>query len=296
MRRHRIVLTCLVGAAALASSDLRAQRETTERHVFVGVTNARGEAAQGLTAADFVVREDDIAREVLRVGPVSPPSHVAVLVDNTEAVSPVLIELRSNLLKFVQGMAALTPPPSLSLTTFAERPTTLVPWTTSDVALERAIQRLFQRPGSGAYMLDAIWETCQGLRKLKAERPVIVAFTADASAAFSDLVHTRVADGLKEVGASLWTVQLLRTNAPGSQAERERARVIGDVTTWSGGANIAVLSREGMDKGFAGVSAAILGRYDVTYGRPEALIPPSRMSVETRDRSLKVAAPRWPGR
>jgi hypothetical protein len=293
MRSYTVVLACLV-AVLSGATRISGQRATTEKHVFVGVANGRGEAVAGLTPADFVVREDDVAREVLRVSPTAPPSHVALLVDNTDQAGGLLIELRGSLLKFMQSMTALAAPPSMSVVTFAERPTVAVPWTTSDIVLERGIQRIFQRPGSGAYLLDAVMETCQGLRRLKAERPVIVAFTMDASPAFSDILHTRVADGLKEAGASLWTIQLLRTGGPGSSEERERARLIGDVTGWSGGTNTPVLSREGLEKGFAAVSSAIVGRYDVVYGRPEALIPPSRMTVETRNRELRVSAPRWP--
>jgi hypothetical protein len=196
----------------------------------------------------------------------------------------------------MRSMTGLPTPPSISLATFAERPTVTVPWTTSDIAVEGGIQKIFQRPGSGAYLLDAVWETCLSLRKLNASRPVIVAFTMDASPPFSDLLHTRVADGLKEAGASLWTVQLIRSGMGQSQGEIERARLVGDVTAWSGGQNAAVLSREGLDGAFTKISANIIGRYDVTYGRPDALVPPSRLSVEMRDRSLRVTAPRWSGR
>src|SRR5215213_1024800 len=76
---------------------LAAQRETVERHVFVGVTNSRGIPVTGLGAADFTVREDNVAREVLRVAPTSAPSHIALLVDNTEQVNPALLELRTGL-------------------------------------------------------------------------------------------------------------------------------------------------------------------------------------------------------
>jgi hypothetical protein len=73
---------------------------------------------------------------------------------------------------------------------------------------------------------------------------------------------------------------------------RERDSVVGDVTTWSGGMNKPVLSVQNVPGAFTEVAAAILGRLDVTFGRPASLIPPKRLSVETRDTSLKISAPR----
>src|SRR5262245_58227315 len=137
MRGHFAAIACGASAIIAAGSLVHAQRATTERHVFVGVSNTSGKPVEGLTPADFVVREDDIAREVLRVSPTSPPSHVAMLVDNTDEANSVLIELRTSLTKFAQTMAGLPTPPSMSLMTFAERPTNVVAWTTSDVAVER---------------------------------------------------------------------------------------------------------------------------------------------------------------
>jgi hypothetical protein len=298
MRRNLLLLAGALVAAAVAAprADVR-QRESTERHVYVRVTRGNEVPVQGLSAGDFVVREDDIAREVLRVAPAPPPSHISLLIDNTGELQPLLIELRSSLLAFVTTQTALPAPPLMSLTTLAERPTTLVDFTTSDIALENGIKRVFPRTGSGSYFLEGIIETCQSLRKAGAERPAIVAFVIDSSPIFSNQLHTRVADALKEAGASLWTIELQQQGGPALSFDaRERTRVVNDVTTWSGGANKRTLSKQGLTKTFADLAAAMASRYDVTYGRPAALIPPSRLAVEVRDRSLRVTAPRWTGR
>ena len=296
--RPRAALTLLLFvAAALADAPTAAgrdaQREAVERHVFVTVTDARGQPVEGLTPADFVVREDGVVREVLRVAPTAPPSHVALLADNSGASAPLLIELRAGLLKFVLSMTALPAPPSMSLITVAERPATAVPYTTSDIVLERGIERLFPRPNSGSYLLDAVVEACEAFRKMGAERPAVVAFAIEASPAFSNHLHTRVADALKEAGASLWTIQVQENRPADSLEARERDRLVNDVTAWSGGRHTPVLSPQGIEQAFVRTSAAMLGRYDVTYGRPDALIPPDRLTVETRNRQLRVAAPRW---
>lgn len=297
MRGGPIVLVLLMVGAALMPARPRAdaaQRESVQRHVYVTVTTPRGQPAQGLGPTDFVVREDDVAREVIRVSPAPPPSHLALLVDNTGEAADVISELRSSVQTFAFGMADLSSPPQVSLTTFADRPTTLVPFTTSGALLERGIQRIVPRTNGGAYLIDAVIEASDALRKAKAERPVIVAFVIDASPAFSNQVHTKAADALTAAGASLWTIELQESGAPQSLDARERAGLVNDVTRWSGGMNVPILSAQAIARAFAAVSSAMLGRYDVTYGRPDMLIPPSRVSVETRDRTLRVSSPRWP--
>jgi hypothetical protein len=286
----------LVAAAVLAAAGLaRAQRESTERHVFVRVTDARDAAVAGLTAKDFVVREDDVAREIVRVGAAPPPSHVVLLADNTSEAQSLLVELRSSLLAFVLRMTEQPSPPAMALHTFAERPTRLVDFTTSDIALENGIKRIFPRPASGSHLLDAIVETSEALGRAGATRPAIVAFVMDSSPEFSNRRHEQVAKTLEAAGASLWAVELQRGAPAGSLDARERAAVVTDVTTWSGGMTRTVLSRQALERAFTDLAAAMLSRYDVTYGRPSALIPPSRLTVEARDRTLRVSAPRWAG-
>ena len=178
--------------------------------------------------------------------------------------------------------------------TFAERPTRLVDFTTSDIAIENGVKKVFPRPGGGSYFLDAIVETTEALRRAKAERPVILAFVMDSSPEFSDRIHRNVDEALDRAKASLWTIQLQHAPARPSEPRRrerdtrhrrrdhlerrhEQARAVG----------------AGRTGGVHRRRHAILERLDVTYGRPASLVPPKRLSVETRDKSLKLSAPRW---
>jgi len=267
--------------------------QARERHVYVGVTTSNGAPVPNLGVADFTVREDDRPREVLRVAPAPPPSHIAILVDTSAASQNIIPSIRDAVSRFVQTLSTLDTPPSLSIVTFGERPTVESPFTTSLPLTARAIVMLNARPNSGAYFLDAVLETADALKKQdpKPMQPAIVALTIDATEEFSTLRAEIVADALKASGASLWTVSL----GAGGGDHRERARVIGDVTRDSGGMNRSTLAETGLDAAFNVVASAILGRYDVVYGRPDALLPPSRLNVEVRNRALRVSAPRWTG-
>ena len=285
----------MTAIAVLAlSAVLVAQREIAQRHVYLRVIDAKGAPVTTLTPADLVVREDDIAREIVRVAAAPPPTHLALLVDNTAEAQKLLTELRGSLVAAAQQMNQLPSPPAMMLMSFAERPTRIVDFTTSDIAVENGVKKLFPRPGGGSYFLDAIVETTEAFRRAKAERPAILAFVMDSSPEFSDRIHRNVEEALDRAKTSLWTIQLQHVPAgPPSTADRERDSVIGDVTTWSGGLNKPVLSAQGVPGAFTEVVNAILGRLDVTYGRPASLVPPKRLSVEARDKSLKLSAPRW---
>ena len=40
-------------------------------------------------------------------------------------------------------------------------------------------------------------------------------------------------------------------------------------------------------------AAILTSRYDVVYGRPEALIPPTKMEIDVKRPDVRVMAPRW---
>ena len=293
LSRRRTLLSIAAVAAISSAAVFAAQREVAQRHVYVRVTDAKDAPVTTLTPKDVIVREDDIAREVVSVSAAPPPTHLVFLVDNTNQAQTALIELRAGLTAVARQMNQLPSPPAMMLMTFADRPTRLVDFTTSDIAIENGIKKVFPRPGGGAYFLDAIIETTELLRKAKAARPVILGFVMDSSPEFSDRIHRNVEDALDEANVSLWTVQLQHTPGRVGSDARERDTVVGDVTTWSGGMNKPVLSVQNVPGAFTDVANAILGRLDVAYGRPASLIPPKRLTVETRDKALKISAPRW---
>jgi von Willebrand factor type A domain len=293
--RPLALLVLAAAAATVTAPTVFAQRELRERHAFVTVTGANDAPVVDLTAGDFAVREDGVAREVLRVAPADPPSHVALVVDNSAAIDPVVSELRNALASFVRKMAAGDGGPHVGVTTFGDRPTVVAPFAPGAAAAEHAIGRIFSRPGSGAYLMDAILGACRDLKKGGAARPVVVAFVDEDGAEFSSATHQMVADALRETGASLWTVVLAGTSQSfDSNEARERAQVLGTTTADSGGYSRTVLARQGLESAFQSMAALIGAQYDVVYGRPESLIPPKRLEVTVSRRDLHVLAPHWP--
>jgi VWFA-related protein len=282
----------VIGGIAIATP--LAQRETRERHVLVNVTGKEDAPVLDLTAAEFRVREDGVAREVLRVQPATGPLSIELLLDDSDISQPAINEIRQAAASFVQQMFAANPQTEIALMTFGDRPTVVVPATTSATTLAGGIDRLFGRKGSGAYLLQAITDAAKTLSKKDNPRRVIVAFDMEDGPEFSNDSHESVTTALQNAKVTLWSVVLQehRGQQMGPEA-RERAIVLGDVTTASGGGNHAVLARQAIPKGLTWVATMLTSQLDVTYARPEALIPPKKLEMDVTRKDVKVWAPRW---
>ena len=124
--------------------------------------DAKGAPVTSLTAADFRVREDGVAREVLKAGPATEPLTIALLVDDSQAAGRSIQMIREGVQKFVTALAGKA---EIAIITYGDRPTIAVDYTTDQKKLLDGAGRLFPASGSGAYLLDAIVDASKGLQK-----------------------------------------------------------------------------------------------------------------------------------
>ncbi len=283
----------LADGGPVLATPLERTQDRTQR-VTVTVLGRNDAPVTTLTAADLIVREDKAPREIIAMTPALAAGHIALLVDDSQATMQLVTDVREGLTKFADMMAAADTPPSLRLTTFGDRPTVRVDFTSSFSAISRGIDRIVPQAGAGATLLEAIVETCRDMRTRKIEQPIILAFVAEAGAEFSNASREEVTDALRSAGARLWTIVLTdRQGPPMSGPGHERSLVVGDVTVASGGFTKNVLNRQAIVPAFTAVATAMASSYEITFGRPDRLVPPSRLEIEARDRALKVVAPRW---
>lgn len=271
-----------------------AHDRASERAIVVTASNSDGSPAMHLTAEDFIVREDGLAREVIRVSTAPPPSHVMLLVDDSQASERSIPFLRSGLAGFITRLTTLKPAPQLALMTFGERPTLRADFAPKADLVQAAAGKIFSVPGSGSYLLQAMMDACKNLSKRNAASPVIVAFVAETGPEFSNEHREQITEALKGAGASLWAVVLQNAGQLDQTNEgRERAAVLGDVVTASGGVTRTVLSDQSLEPAFDGTAALLSSRYLVTYGRPDDLIPPKTVDVTSKRPDVHLVAMRW---
>ena len=260
-------LACPAGVAAQAR----------ERVAFVSVLDRKtGAPLEELTARDIVIREDRVAREVLRMSPATGPMPLAIVVDNSAAAEPAIADIRNALTAFVSTLGDLGP---IALITMGERPTVIVDYTTAREAVAKGITRIFARPDSGATLLEAVLETSRGLAKRDGERAALVIVGANGVEQ-SGVHFTRALELLKSSGATLHAVVL---SPPGRNAfgdgARQRDMLLDRGVNETGGVRRDVLASMAFAPALADLARTITHQFRVVYARPQTLIPPESFEV-----------------
>ena len=99
-----------------------------ERTLFVSAVDKKGEPVSGLGPDAFVVREDGVRREVLRVSRATEPIDIALLVDNSQ---PPATRSRSSARRSRSSWPRWRRATTIALIALADRPTILVDYTTT---------------------------------------------------------------------------------------------------------------------------------------------------------------------
>jgi VWFA-related protein len=278
-----------LAAAALLAHPLSVVAQPVERSVYVSVVDRAGEPMIGLGTHDFVVREDGVGREVLRVARAKDPMRIAVLVDTSQAAEPYVADLRAALKSFI---AEMKDQHDIAVFGFGDRPTLFADYTRDAARLDAAVGRVFAHRGSGAYLLDAIVEVSQGLSRAEGTRAAIVVLTAEG-AEFSDRHHSVPVDAVQAADVTLHSLVLSR---PGgaflNEAAREREFALSIGAARTGGRREDVLIGSALPGRAKALAGEIVNQYKVVYSRPETLLPPQTIDVEVRQENATVRTPR----
>jgi VWFA-related protein len=294
----RVSSLTLVATAMLltAPAVLPAQRGDTRQHqAIASVVDKNGKPIQGLTPADFVVREDGTAREILKVETATAPMQIVFLVDTSSGMQFLIPDLRKGLEGFAGTLWSKSPDSEIALMEYGERPNVVADFSKSAEILDHGIKGLVEHNGSGAYLLQAIIDAANLLKKKEATRPVIVAFDNETSREFSNQTYQQVEETLKKTNAVLWSIELHALGGGMSDEVRNRNVVLGDVTTKSGGTRDTLIDRMGIEGKFGEMADRLAAQYLITYGRPDRLIPPSKLEITVKRPGAQVWAPHWTG-
>ncbi len=279
LRVHQLAGIVLLAAAAISG---RVEAGAVERTLYVSVVDRDHVPNTRLETRDFIVREDGIAREVLRVTPATDPIDVALLVDNSAAALDAARDIRDAARAFG---SAVQPAHAVALIGLADRPTILADYTTDPAALGRGIDRLFPVRGAGMTLLDAIVDVSRGLKTRAAPRRAIVAVLTEGTE-FSTRHYSQVLEALDQGGAAFFVVVIGPGTAPLDDPARNRSAVFDQGTRASGGRYLTVLSPLAVTQALARVANILLHGYKVVYARPESLIPPKTAVVSVREPGL----------
>ena len=279
-----VVLICLAGGAAHAQP---ARPAGAAQEIHVSAVDNRGLPVTGLTAADFVVREDGAVREVLSAAQAEAPLQIALLIDDSQAASDATVYLREGLAAFLERLHGRA---EIALITIGERPTVLAPYSKDTAALQERIRRIFPRSGSGAYLLDAISDASRGLAKREGARRAIVAITFEGTE-YSNRQYAQVLEELTRSGAALHVLAVGSPSGSLNDEMRNRNMLIAEGTSRTGGRRDQVLALSGLPDRLKAAADELVHQYVLTYSRPDTLIPPEKLEVSTTRPGVTVRAP-----
>ncbi|MDP6608419.1 MAG: vWA domain-containing protein [Vicinamibacterales bacterium] len=260
--------------------------QSIEQRMYVSALDALGAPVADLSAGDVTVREDGLAREVLRVESATDPMQIALLVDNSTAMWRYLGDVRDGLAGFIQRVGEAGEH-EIAVVAFGERPVIVADYSTSLVELGRALARIGPRPDGNAPLLDAVYNVSQGLVRREAPRPVVVAVTAD-STEYGDRRPPAVLQALADTGATLHGVAVTGAGTVFGGGRRYRDELFAQGTEGVGGQRIELIGGEGFGDVMGALADELLSQYVVTYARPVLLIPPETVEVASARRDLTI--------
>jgi VWFA-related protein len=270
------------------------------RTVHVTVVTEKGMAVPDLLPADFEVKEDGKAREVLKAEPAAEPVSVAMILDDKGSD---INEIRAALAGFARRLQDRA---ELALVTVVPTTMTVFDYTSSLPTMMSGIQRLVWRAGpAGGLLLGAVADAADDLQRREAARPAIVVITFEGDEARSHRPAKAVIAALERSRAALHVVavgkpgfrRMNRAPTEGVQGDewvvddQNRNAVLGDGPKESGGRRHELTAATGLGKALEAVADDLVNQYTVVYAGASDAKSSRKLSVSVKRRGVTVRAP-----
>jgi hypothetical protein len=287
MTNRRLFVAALSVAASALTMTRALDAQAIQRAMYVSALTEAGTPVANLAPSDLIVREDNVAREVLKVEPAVDPMQIAILVDTSQGARDDISHMRTALPSFVKALTTGAVKNEVAIIAIGERPTVFANYTFNQAELKKGIDRIWSMQGSGAYLLDGIIETCQGFKKRGAQRPVIVAILSEGPE-LSNRQHDQVLDPLKAAGAAFHAITMGRPSTRLDDETRNRNLVLDEGPRLTGGRREELLTSMALEGKLTQLADELLHQYKATYGRPQSLIPPEKVTVSAAKPGMTV--------
>jgi len=284
-----VLCSCICAAVGLSTAaSLGAQRSSRTHAMYVSVVDRDGAPVSDLKPSDLVIKEDNVTREILRMSPADDPMQIAVLVDTSQAARNQIAFFRTALPPFVEKVT--TPNGAgnrneVAIIGLGERPTILASYSSNPAAVKQGIDRIWALQSSGMYMLDAVVEVAQGLKKRHATRPVVVTI-ATAGIDYSTRQHDQAIEPLKDIGAAFYALSMGQPDTSLSFEARERSLLLDLGPRETGGYQQQILAGQSLESRLQQLGLQLTHQYRIEYARPESLIPPEKITVSAVNPAL----------
>jgi VWFA-related protein len=291
--RVRLV-ALLLAASTLIPQAVTLAAQDNVRRLYVNVLDKDGKPVEGLSAADFTVKEGGKTREISRAEPARGPLQIAILVDDNGTGL-----FRVEVARFIESLLGRA---QFSVSTVTGQTMRLVDYTTDVKQLSAAVRKLGTRPGTndGNQLLDGITGTSLDMAKRKAARPIIVALTVGGT----DVTPMEADDALNQLrrsGAALHVVSVLNSAMRATPTGPTRAgdliseghalhAMLGDGPRRSGGHREEISAMAGVETGLLKLAEQLKHQYLIEYSLG-ADKPSDRVAVAVTMPGVTLRAP-----
>lgn len=174
----------------------------------VTLTNQKAQALEGLTAGDFAVFEDGVQQDVSFFSSTRLPMDVAVLLDTSSSMAPILSVAQDAAIAFVQTAQKMD---RVSVTEFNDRANIIQPLNTDVGGAARAIRATWARGSTALYngLYMAMTEMVRSRRGSQDIRKQAVVVLSDGQDTSSLVQYEDVLQLANESGVVLYTILLL---------------------------------------------------------------------------------------
>ena len=279
-----IALVCATALAGFRATAKAQNADARDRALFVSAVDKDGEPVTGLGPDAFVVREDGVRREVLRVSRATEPIDIAILVDDSAASEGVIPRVREGLKSFITAMSRGN---QIAIIGLADRPTILANYTSNTKLLQDAIGLLWPRTRAGSTFMDALYEVSRGLETRETPRAVIIPVITDGGD-FAYRQYEQVMPEVKKAEVAIHAVTVGDFNSIDHEEVRNRGRVLAEGTKGTGGQRVNLLTPMAVQSSLERLARELSSQYKVVYGRPDSLIPPEKIDVSARRPELTM--------
>jgi hypothetical protein len=251
-----------------------------ERTIYVSAVGQNGMPVMDLSAADFVVSEDNVAREVTKIDKATEPLYYAVLVDTSQGsggtdqsnTTNLVQYMREALTGFVKVVLTAAPDSKIMLMEFGGAAQVRQDFTSDLALLEPMIPKMLPK-ASEPVLNDAIAEAAKLLTKVPSRRRVVVSVNREPTPEASRLEGKPLAEEVKKTGVSVWAISVRY----GTRQDTNRDNILKGLAANTGGIRVTLGSPLQLADYLRSVAANTIVQYAVTFTRPDG--PPAKMTT-----------------
>ncbi|HET9369877.1 MAG TPA: hypothetical protein VFO19_06500 [Vicinamibacterales bacterium] len=285
--------------------------QATEKTIYVSILDKNDRPVKGAGKDNFLVREDNLDVEVVKVeqAPKTPVA-VVLLADTTTSFVPFSRDLRVASESFARAFLEKNPGSQVAIWEFGGADIPVVPFTNDVTKLAEGSKKLFPKGSisqaqadaiaAGAAtargqnviasnLLEAIIGASKELAKREEPRRVIVSMNADVSVEASRVQGNKVQEEVIKANVQWFGLSLQAQVANGPL----RDNVMNGLIPYSGGVRHTIVSIQALESELINMADIIANQYAVTYkrtaGEPKGVV----VGLRGGPPDIKVAATRW---